>query len=499
MKNNPTIVEAVADKQLFASHFKDRWFGPKDTWRPWRTFLSAAFALPIDGADLALFKQCTGLDVPPAERVKECWLVCGRRSGKSRMLALIAAYLATMVDWSNYLSEGEPGVVQIVAGDRAQAQVIFRFLSSFLKGSKVLKPLIGRQTVESIELKNGISIEIATASFKTIRGRTVVAALLDELAFWSIDGANPDSEIVPAIRPSMLTIPNSMLLVASSPYAQRGALWDAYRRYFGKPGKVLVWQSATTTMNPTIAQSEVDAALEEDPEKNKAEYLAQFRTDIESFIDRALVESLVVPGRIELAPVPGIKYHSFVDPASGSGKDSMTLSIAHKDPSNGLLLVDAIREAKPPFSPRDVVGEFSLLLDNYGITRVVGDSWGKDFVRQSFEPISYQFSDWTTAEIYLEILGRVNSRRVQFLDNQRFVTQFCNLERRTGRSGRDSVTHPNGEHDDVANAVAGALLLADAPDARIKWCAVSADGVIYDGATNHQTTYQPPPNILETY
>ena len=75
-----TVIDAVDDKHLFASHFKDRW-----SWKPWRTFLSAAFALQMDDADLALFKQCTGLDVPPAERVRECWLVCGRRSGKSRI------------------------------------------------------------------------------------------------------------------------------------------------------------------------------------------------------------------------------------------------------------------------------------------------------------------------------------------------------------------------------------------------------------------------------
>jgi hypothetical protein len=34
------------------------------------------------------------------------------------------------------------------------------------------------------------------------------------------------------------------------------------------------------------------------------------------------------------------------------------------------------------------------------------------------------------------------------------------LERHTGRSGRDSITHAPGQHDDVINAAAGALLLA---------------------------------------
>ena len=40
--------------------------------------------------------------------------------------------------------------------------------------------------------------------------------------------------------------------------------------------------------------------------------------------------------------------------------------------------------------------------------------------------------------------------------HDRSVAQICGLERRTGRSGRDSIDHaPNG-HDDIANAVAGA-------------------------------------------
>jgi hypothetical protein len=44
----------------------------------------------------------------------------------------------------------------------------------------------------------------------------------------------------------MATIPGAMLLCASSPYARRGALWDAHRRHFGKDGDpILVWQADT--------------------------------------------------------------------------------------------------------------------------------------------------------------------------------------------------------------------------------------------------------------
>ena len=40
--------------------------------------------------------------------------------------------------------------------------------------------------------------------------------------------------------------------------------------------------------------------------------------------------------------------------------------------------------------------------------------------------------------------------------SERLVNQLCGLERRTARSGKDSIDHGPGGHDDLANAVAGA-------------------------------------------
>ena len=75
---------------------------------------------------------------------------------------------------------------------------------------------------------------------------------LDEIAIWESDetSAEPDVEIIKAIRPGMATIPGAMLLCASSPHARRGALWEAHRKHFGQDGDpVLVWQAATRAMN----------------------------------------------------------------------------------------------------------------------------------------------------------------------------------------------------------------------------------------------------------
>jgi hypothetical protein len=62
------------------------------------------------------------------------------------------------------------------------------------------------------------------------------------------------------------------------------------------------------------------------------------------------------------------------------------------------------------------------------------------------------------SELYLAFLPLLNSGRVDLLDNARMVAQFVGLERRSSRAGRDTVDHAPGAHDDVANAVAGALV-----------------------------------------
>ena len=48
-------------------------------------------------------------------------------------------------------------------------------------------------------------------------------------------------------------------------------------------------------------------------------------------------------------------------------------------------------------------------------------------------------------------------RPLELLDTPRLHAQLLGLERRTACGGRDSIDHAPGAHDDVANAVAGAL------------------------------------------
>jgi hypothetical protein len=454
------IVQALNDPKVFGRYFK------AESWNAWRVFLAALFGLPLTYDQLLLFKQFTGRATAPTSPLNEAWLVVGRRGGKSFVLAVIAVFLACFRDWRPFLGPGEVGTIMIIAKDRQQARAIKRFISGLLRETPMLAPSLEEETAEAIRLRNRVVIEIHTASFRSTRGYTIIAALLDELAFWPTDetSSEPDVAVVNAIRPGMATVPGAMLLCASSPYARRGALWAAYRKHFAKEGDpVLVWQAPTRAMNPAVPQSWIDGHYADDPASAAAEYGAQFRADVESFISREVVDAAVVPGRHELPRVEGVKYTGFTDPSGGSS-DSMTLAIVHtEDGAAGSrrAVTDAIREVRPPFSPDAVVAEFAALLRAYGVHTVWGDRYGGQWPRERFavHGIQYQIAGKSASDFYCELLPVLNSRRAELPDHQRLVSQLCQLERHAG-SAKDNVKHPPGAHDDVANAVAGAIVTA---------------------------------------
>jgi hypothetical protein len=93
---------------------------------------------------------------------------------------------------------------------------------------------------------------------------------------------------------------------------------------------------------------------------------------------------------------------------------------------------------------------------------VQGDHWGGEWPREQFRKhgVQYEPSKKTKSDIYLEFLPLLNSHRVELLDHTRLIAQLTQLERRTARSGHDSIDHPKGAHDDVINSAAGALVMA---------------------------------------
>ena len=344
-----------------------------DTWAAWRTLLLAVLGEELRDEERIVFEGLTGRASEPLEPVEEFWAVIGRRGGKTRAMAVLAAFIAACCDHRHILAPGEHGILPIMAASTLQAGQAFNFVSGIFSAAPNLKPLVENVTADTLSLSTGVDIQVRPASFRTIRGITAVAAIGDEIAFWrSDDSANPDTEILRALLPTLATT-GGMLACISSPHAKRGKLYATFKRHYGPAGHplIVVAKAPSRTMNPTLPQRVIDRAREEDPEAASAEWDAEFRGDIEAFISREAIDAATVPGRIELPPVGGESYVAFVDP-SGGASDSMTVCLAHVEGDTAIL--DAVREVRPPFSPDAVVGDFVDLLGKYGVREVTGDA-----------------------------------------------------------------------------------------------------------------------------
>ena len=459
-----TMRHALEDPEIFGSIL------PGESWAAWRVILIASQGEPLTDAERLIFTELTGREREPDEACDEVWGVVGRRGGKTRAFAVAAAYFAGCVDYEGRFAPGQRGRLPVMATAARTATEAFNYLLGIFTEVPMFAELLeGAPTADTIRLTNRVDIVVTPASFKTVRGPTLVAAVCDEIAFWHIEGAaNPDKEILRALRPGLSTL-GGPLFVLSSPYAKKGELWTNYRKDFGPAGdpRILVVQAPTLKMHRSPAlQREVTRAYERDAESAKAEYGAEFRDGISDFVTAEVVESCTDHGITVREPQPRTAYSAFIDPAGGSGQDSMTLAIVHPDVVPGLgrgvertAILDLVAAIKPPFSPEAACIEFAAILKRYGIRTVTGDNYAAEWPKEMMQKqgISYRRAEKTKGAIYADFLPLLNSRRVRLLDHEPMRRELLNLERRTAWGGRDSIDHPQGGHDDLINAAAGAI------------------------------------------
>jgi hypothetical protein len=449
-----TIVQALADERLLGAALH-----PFETWQTWGVALKAAFNLPLTEDEHATFRAIAGERGLPTRRVRELWAVCGRRSGKSRMAAAIAVYLALFGRY--HLAPGERGVCLVVAASVDQAKAVFEYIVGFLGSTPALRKEIANVTRTEVELRNGIVIGVHACSFRTVRGRTLVACVFDETAFWRDESsAAPDTEMLKAVRPALVTT-RGMLVAISTPYRKAGLLYQKHKQHFGVDGDVLVVQGPSERFNPTLSAATLAEERADDPAAAVSEWDAQFRADLAALLDDATVDRAVDHDRpSELPPVEGVVYLAFTDAAAGGG-DAYTLAIGHKAGDD--YVVDAVHGTHGAFDPQVVTKEYAKLCRDYRTARVVGDNFAKDWVAGAWRDNGFEYvrSSKVKSDIFLEALP-LFTRGVARLPNvPRLVRELRLLERQTHRSGKDSVVHPRNEHDDFANVTCGVLWQLD--------------------------------------
>jgi hypothetical protein len=484
MKPGVPFLRFLRDPQLLGAAFAG------ESWAGWEALLPAALGQTMPPGSAELFHQMTERE-PPAEAVRELWIIAGRRAGKSRMAAALGCYLATCRAWR--ASPGETPTILLLAADREQAQVALRYVRGMLRASPMLAEEVASEARERVVLHSGVEIQVATSDYRAVRGRSLVACIADEIAFWNptAESANPDSEVLAAVRPALATFAGSLLVCVSSPYAQRGALYEAYRRFYGQPDpRVLVARAPTRLLNPTIAEELIAEEMERDPDAASAEWQAQFRSDVASFLDVQLVDGATRSEPRELPRLPAtssgahIRYMAGAD-ISGSRVDATAATVVHPDGQR--IIVDACRVWRAPHDPAQVAREMAAFLAGYGLHSATADQYGAGLTVSIYGEAGVALvpASVNRSQAYLSLLPLLLTGRIELPPEPRLRQELLGLERRTARGGRDSVDHRPGSHDDLANSLALAAWAASRGTARSTGVHVTRSRVL-DGLYGHE-------------
>jgi Terminase large subunit, T4likevirus-type, N-terminal len=453
MSQRLPIDKVLTDPRLLASQL-----GDIGTWLTWFAIFKAAFVIPLGPEEREVFNAIAGNRPLPKKRIRELWVCAGRRSGKSRMAALLAVYFSLFQQYR--LSPGERAMVLVLAASMDQAKVVFGYTLAFLQNSEVLRREIESSTTSEIRLKNGIVIAVHSNSFRSVRGRTLCACILDECAFFrSEDSAVSDMETYSAVIPSLLTT-NGILVGISSPYRRLGLLYTKHKRYFGTDSDdTLFVQGSSLQFNRTLDADAIQAQREADPTAARSEWDGEYRDEISGFLDDALIDRAIDRGRpLELPPKAGIHYRAYVDPSGGAaGGDAYALAIAHKD--GGRYVIDVVRGRRGPADPSEITKEYAELCKQYHIHSVVGDAYSAEWCSSAWrrEGITYIQSELNASELYIEALPAFTRGLVSIPDHAVLLRELRLLERSPTRMGKEQVTHPRGVHDDHANVVCAVL------------------------------------------
>jgi hypothetical protein len=462
-----SLSKAMHDPRLFGKVFEAASF-----WT-WRTVAKLLDGIPlVEQREIDLFCECTGrLALPePFKPVRRMAILAGRRAGKDRFLSAVAIWRAALcADWRRYASPGEQFVVILLGADKRQAAILRRYCEGLAR-APLLAPEVTRHTAEVIEFRNGSALEIAANDARLVRGRSAIAVLGSEAAHWktSEHASNSDTEVVAGAEPSMAMAPDGgVMILGSSVHRRAGYMYERYKALHGNDtAEDICWFAPSTTMNPRLPLQVIEKSLATDRAKASAEYLNVWREDSSDFLPPDAVQACTDAGVYERPPQSGCHYTAYCDGAGGTGTDSFAIAIGHRE--NDVIIIDAIRERKPRFTPSEVIAEYAALLHTYRIRELYADGYAFGFHADEWKRlggITLIKPDRDTSENYLAALPFIlaGRDRVRFPDNSTLRSQLTALERRPGSSStKEKVDHlPHASaHDDVAAAVCGCLVAA---------------------------------------
>lgn len=457
MRKTIDIIAALKDPRLI----NDPEISPAQ-----ETLLRSIYGLPLASEEqLEIFRRATGRDAYVPRVFRDASVLSGRRGGKTvKICANLAVHEACIA--KHPIPVGERGVVVVIAPVEKQARITFNVVRSKIERSPTLSRLVlnirAGQTESLIELSNSVDISVAAANSKHVRGANYVAGILEEAAFFrdSETGTYNLAEIIRAIRPGMLTLPDSKLVRVSSPWAKFGPMYDDFRFRDERPD-TLCWKLPSWEMNPALSAEELESERKRDLDYFTREYGCEFVEAEEALIPSVDVDEAIRVGVREVPPNQSIRYFAAVDASGLGGRDRFAFMIGHaavKGNAGVGLSLDCVRSWSRDSVTR-VLDEIAVVGRSYRIHSITCDQFAFSYLKELFrqrqlEAVQMPFTVRSKGEIFLKLKADFVQRRIQMLDIPQLRRELVFLEARRTGGGNLSISGARNEHDDLACCLA---------------------------------------------
>jgi hypothetical protein len=340
----------------------------------------------LTGNERALaYKIFGNVEVIPAIARFVVAVAAGARSGKSYLGALRLLHLALVTPLTS-LAPGERAAAIVVAPDMRLARQPLRFALGAVERAPDLRRLLRGQTTDSFTLERSdghvITVEAlpATRGGAAIRGRSLVAALCDEFAFFRDESAAVnDQQTHEALSPRIVR--GGQLLEVSTTWAEAGLLHKFWSEQFGKPKNVLVAHAPTVLMRPS-EKDRVEVEYERDAINAAREFGAEFLSAGAGayFVE---VDACVEDRKVPLAPEP--KLHAVAAADFAFNSDHSWLFIVRVE--DGRAVIADWLEIRPkkgqPLKPSEVVDRFAEVMKRHGVDELRADGHYKESIREA--------------------------------------------------------------------------------------------------------------------
>lgn len=401
--------------------------------------------------------------------------VCGGRGGKSYVLVALRLVWGMLVRDLSSLAPGQRAVALVVApNDELRQEVVNYALGAFRSKPELAQLLrLPRGTKEddavsefTIKRLDGKFVTfrggVATAGGYGGRGKSLTDFAMDEGAFFRDKSAKVnDEDIFKAASPRVL--PGGQSIIASTPWAEAGLLYETWRENFGKPSTALVAHAPTTTLNGSAWVARLVAReVRKDPDNADREFFAKFMvggttvfyapTLIEAMIDEQL--SVDVPREC----MPGERASAGGD--LGFRSNSSALAIAHETREGSIALAELVEEQPEPgkhLKPRKVIANWAVRLKHHGVDAVMADQHYIDVAHEDLgeEGVTVFDAPASPDEVHVRCRQLMRSGKLKIPKIPRLIQQLKEVQGRPLPGGKMQIIMPRwakGAHGDLAAA-----------------------------------------------